>query len=301
MKRKTSSQLEPSMSPEVSQDSIDPQLRQPSTKRPALSFVEGKHTTSAADDYSIDNPPSSSEHGESTIDDEDADFEEDDEDATQVYAAAQKMVGVGRLATMHGDTGDLHAGFKSYMVSRRTLDIPNDDHAELVQYNSTYVRHIYNAITTIPASMTYEQTRMVNLWGKKLDALGDDADQYMSDLASMLVAAIYALHSTGDVLFDAQFDSLKPHEDDSTMTALQRVEIICDVLHNYKKHVVDLMAGFDAVTKFVAAPKGIAKRKATYQSNNESKKARLNRLEALAKAAKDKARDEEDGEDEDDD
>lgn len=143
---------------------------------------------------------------------------------------------------------------------------------------------------------------MVTFWGKRLKALGDDADQYMADLASMVIAAIHSLHTTGDVLFDAQFESLKPHDDDTTMTALERVDTICGILHNYKKHVVDLMAGFDAVTKFVAAPKGIAKRKLQYSSNNNSKKKRLTGLAAaaaLAKSAENKARDEEDGEDDD--
>lgn len=133
--------------------------------------------------------------------------------------------------------------------------------------------------------MTDYQTRMVTLWGKKLDALGNNADQYMADLASMVVAGVRALHTGGDHLFDAQFDSLKPHDDDSTMKATDRIETVCDILHNNKKHVIDIMAGFDAITKLVAAPKGIAKRKEDYKSNNDMKKAKLTQLEGVAKAA----------------
>jgi hypothetical protein len=322
MKRKASSQLEPNMSPAASNDDvIDPQLRERPTKRPALSSSQfdsnmsptasqeglidpqllerpatrsalssskDEHITSASDDHSISKPASSSEHEESEIDDEDAtidqDFEEDDQNAPQVYAAAQTMAGVGQLATLHGDQGDMHAGFYTYMQARRNLTIDNDDHQELITYHTPYVRQVYNAITTVPASMTANQTKMVTLWGKKLNALGNDADQYMADLASMVIAGVWSLHVNGDFLFDAQFKSLKPHDDDSTMTATERVDVMCDILHNHKKIVIDIMGGFDAVSKFVAAPKGSSKRKQAYKSNNDHKAAQKTELEAVAKS-----------------
>ena len=295
MKRKASSHFEPNMSPAVSQDAIDPQLLQRPTERPALSSMTGKHTPPAADVHSIGNPPSSSKHEESYINDNDAvtgqDSAEDDQIAPQVHAAVQTMAGVGRLATMHGDLGDMHAGYRSYMRARRTLTIDNDDHHVLMAYNTYLVRKVYNAITTNPTSMTANQTRMVAFWGKKLSALGNDADQYMADLASMVVAGVWTLHVNGDNLFDAQFKSLKPHKDDNTLTATERIQTICEILHNHKKHVVDLMAGFDAVTKFVAAPKGIAKRKEEYKSNNDHKATNLTELKAAAKSAKKKDED----------
>lgn len=326
MKRKASSQLEPNMSPIVSSDDmIDPQLRERSTKRSTLSSSKDEHnmspaasqedlidpqllqsptkhsalcsskdehTTSASDGHSIGNPTSSSEHAEGQIDDDDCaidkdfdeDFEEDDQNAPQVYAAAQKMAGVGQLATLHGDQGDMHAGFHTYMQARRRLTIDNDDHQELITHHTAYVRQVYNAITTVPASMTANQTKMVTLWGKKLNALGIDADQYMADLASMVIAGVWSLHVNGDFLFDAQFKSLKPHDDDSTMTATERVDTVCDILHNHKKIAIDIMGGFDAVTKFVAAPKGSSKRKQAYKSNNDYKAAQKTELEAVAKS-----------------
>lgn len=284
MKRKASSQLEPNMSPTASQEGlIDPQLLERPATRSALSSSKGEHITSASDDHSISKPASSSEHEESEIDDEDAtidqDFEEDDQNAPQVYAAAQTMAGVGQLATLHGDRGGMHAGFYTYMQARRRLTIDNDDHQELITYHTHYVRQVYNAITTVPASMTANQTKMVTLWGKKLNALGNDADQYMAD-----IAGVWSLHVNGDFLFDAQFKSLKPHDDDSTMTATERVDVMCDILHNHKKIVIDIMGGFDAVTKFVAAPKGSSKRKQAYKSNNDYKAAQKMELEAVAKS-----------------
>ncbi|GAB7332161.1 hypothetical protein MBLNU13_g04030t1 [Cladosporium sp. NU13] len=289
------------MAPAVSQDSIDPQLLQTPTKRPALSSIMGEHTTSAADGHSIGNPSSSSKHEESEINDDDAatgqDSAENGQNAPQVHAAVQTVPGVGRLATIHGDLGDMHAGYRSYMRARRTLTIDNDDYHVLTAYNTYHVRKVYNAITTHPTSMTANQTRMVAFWGKKLNVLGNDADQYMADLASMVVAGVWTLHVNGDHLFDTQFKSLKPHKDDSTMTATERVHTICKILYNYKKHVIDLMAGFDAVTKLVAAPKGIAKRKEEYKSNNDHKATNLTELRAAAKPAKKKVEDE----DEDDD
>lgn len=305
MKRKASSQLEPNMFSAVSQDSIDPQLRQRPTKRHALSSSKGEHTTSATDGHSIGIPTSSSMHEEGEIDDNDVatgqDSAEDGQNAPQVHAAVQTMAGVGRLATMHGDLGVMHAGFLSYMQTRRTLTIDNDNYYELTAYNTFYVRMVYNAITTIPTSMTANQTRMVAFCGKKLNALGNDADQYMADIASMVVAGVHTLHLHGDHLFDAQFKSLKPHKDDSTMTATERIFIICEILQSYKKHVVDLMAGCDAVTKFVAAPKGIAKRKEDYKSNNDHKATNLTKLKAAAKSAKKEIKDDDEDEVEDED
>lgn len=243
-------------------------------------------------------------HEVSEIDDEEVatgqDWAEDDQTAPQM----QTMAGLGALTTMHGNTGLLHAGYNSYMRVRRKLKIDNDDYAELGVHNAAYVRMVYDAIITYPTDMTTDQTRMVAFWGKKLKALGDDADQYMSDIASMLVAGVYLLHMEGDYLFDAQFRSLKPHKDDSTVVATERIFTICEILQNYKKHVVDLMAGHDAVTKFVAAPKGTAKRKEDYKSNNEHRSTTLTKLRAAAKSAKknvvDEDEDEDEGEGEDD-
>lgn len=279
---------EPNVSPADSEVMIDPQLRQVPTNHSTLSSIEGEHTTSAADGHSIGNPTSNSEHDESMIDDEDVatgeDVAEDDQNITQVHATVQRMSDVGTLATMHGDVNDMHAGFSSYMQARRALEIENDDYAKLVTHNSAYVRRVYTAITTIPTSMTADQTRLVTLWGRKLTALGEDADPYMADLASMVVAGVHALHTRGDHLLEAQFTSLKPHANDSTMTATERIEIMCDIFHNYKKHVIDIMSGFDAITKLVAAPKGIAKRKEDYKSNNDQKKRKKTELEAAAKS-----------------
>lgn len=278
---------EPNLSLADSEDMIDPQLRQVPTNHSTLSSIEGEHTTSAADGHSIGNPTSNSEHDDSMIDEDVAngeEFAEDDQSMTQVQATVQRMSDVGTLATMHGDVNDMHAGFSSYMQARRRLAIENDDHAELVTHNSAYVRRVYTAITTIPASMTADQTRLVTLWGRKLTALGEDADPYMADLASMVVAGVHALHTRGDHLLEAQFTSLKPHANDSTMTATERIEIMCDILHNYKKLVIDIMSGSDAITKLVAAPKGIAKRKEDYKSNNDQKKRKKTELEAAAKS-----------------
>lgn len=280
---------EPNVSPADPEDMIDPQLRLVPTNRSTLSSIEGEHTTSAADGHSIGNPTSNSEHDESMVDDEDVatgeDVAEDDQNTTQVHATVKTMSDVGTLATMHGDLNDMHAGFASYMQARRPLAIKNDDYAELVTHNSAYVRRVYTSITTMPASMTADQIRLVTLWGRKLTALGEDAGQYMADLASMVVAGVHALHTRGDHLLDAQFTSLKPHANDSTITATERIEIMCDILHNYKKHVIDIMSGFDAITKLVAAPKGIAKRKEDYKSNNDQKKRKKKELE-LEVAAK---------------
>lgn len=284
MKRTASSQFEPNMPPAVSQDFIDPQLLQSPTKRPTLSSIEGEHTTSAADGHRIGNPTSSSQHEESEIDNNNVATGQDSAEDGQTTPQVQTMAGLGGLATMHGNTGLLQAGYNSYMQVRRTLTIDNDDYAELGVHNTAYVRMVYDAIITYPTDMTTDQTRMVAFWGKKVKALGDDADQYMSDIASMLVAGVYLLHMRGDYLFDVQFKSLKPHKDDSTMIATERIFTICEILQNYKKHVVDLMAGHDAVTKFVAAPKGTAKRKEDYKSNNEHRSTTLTKLRAAAKS-----------------
>lgn len=200
MKRTASSQFEPNIPPTISQDCIDPQLLQSPTKRPALSSIEGEHTTSAAEGHSFGNPASSFMHEVSEIDDEEVATGQHSAEDDQTAPQMQTMAGLGGLATMHDNTGLLHAGYNSYMQVRRTLKIDNDDYAELRVHNASYVRMVYDAIIAYPTDMTTDQTRMVAFWGKKLKALGGDADQYMSDIASMLVAGVYPLHMEGDYL-----------------------------------------------------------------------------------------------------
>jgi hypothetical protein len=90
----------------------------------------------------------------------------------------------------------------------------------------------------------------------------------------MVVGSVYHLHSEGDFLFSPQFESLKPRTADSTMTATERIDVICDALHSCKKHVVDLLEGSDVITRFVAAPLGSGDRKARYKTQNTKRAAR---------------------------
>jgi len=90
----------------------------------------------------------------------------------------------------------------------------------------------------------------------------------------MIVGATYHLHSEGDFLFGPQFEALKPRVSDSTMTATERIDVICDALHESKKHVVDLMEGSDVVTRFVAAPLGASDRKARNKGSNTRRAAK---------------------------
>ena len=289
MKTRSSSKTNPSVASAVSQASIDPQLRQGTATGSAPSHIDAEHTMSATDGHSTGIPASDLERDQSGSDDEEVEMEqdvtEDDENSTQPNAATQTVAGIGQLATMHGDRGELHAGSQSYMQPRHRLTILNDDYADLINYNTTYVCFVYHSMTTAPTTLTKEQTDMLALLTKRTEALGDDADQFIADLASMMIQAVYWLHVQGDHLFDAQFKRLKPRKEDSTMTATERVEAICDILHNHKKHVVDLMeGGYDAITKFAAAPKGIAKRKANYQPNNRNRKVNLTVLRDFAKS-----------------
>jgi hypothetical protein len=296
----------PGASSSVSQNLVGPQLHQATTASFAPSHVHAGHSASAADGHSTSMATSNSERDESDHDEEVMEMELhvtlDDQNTTQVMTAPQTFAGVGNLATMHGDRGNLLAGYQSYMQFRRHLTIPNDDYVHLMNNNTTFVRQVYDCITTTPGSMTNDQTKAVAHLTKKLQALGNDADQFMADLASMLVSAVYFLHHQGDYLFDAQFRSLKPHMDDSTMTATQRVDAICHILHNHKKHIVDLMEGRnDAVTKFTAAPKGIAKRKEDYKPNNRGRVVNKRVLTEFAKSHGKTVKDLRDGENEDED
>ena len=197
--------------------------------------------------------------------------------------AVQTMAIVGRLTALHDE---LDGGYASYYQQRRKLTVANDDYADLNNNNSSYVRRVYAAITTSPATMDDEQSKMADTLVKKLRSFGSDADQYLADISSMVVSAVFHLHSEGDFLFGPQFEALKPRKTDSTMTATERMDVICSQLHVCKKHVVDLMEGSDIIARFVAAPLGACDRKARYKGSN-TKRAAKNREMKQQKAGAD--------------
>jgi hypothetical protein len=61
---------------------------------------------------------------------------------------------------LHDDLGELDSGHASYYVQRRKLTVPNDDYADLNEHNLGYVRRVYTAITTTPATMDDEQSKV---------------------------------------------------------------------------------------------------------------------------------------------
>jgi hypothetical protein len=75
-------------------------------------------------------------------------------------AAVKTMDVVGRLTVLHDDLGELDSGHASYYVQRRKLTVPNDDYADLNENNLGYVRRVYTAITTTPATMDDEQSKV---------------------------------------------------------------------------------------------------------------------------------------------
>jgi len=79
---------------------------------------------------------------------------------TRAIAAVKKMAFVGRLTVLHDDLGELDSGHASYYSQRRKLTVANDDYADLNENNLGYVRRVYTAITTTPAAMDDEQTKV---------------------------------------------------------------------------------------------------------------------------------------------
>jgi len=118
------------------------------------------------------------------------------------------------------------------------------------------------------------EKQMAEVLAKKLKTFGRDADQYLADISSMIVGAVYHLHHDGDFLFGPQFEALKPRRADSTMTATERIDVCCEALHSCKKFVVDLMEGSDVIARFVAAPLGAGDRKARYRGSNTKRAAK---------------------------
>jgi hypothetical protein len=209
---------------------------------------------------------------------------EDRQDPGNPRASAQRMAGVGGVAIRLNDPiSQLGAGHAFARTVRRQLSIADDDHQQFLNNHAFAVSHLYDGITSVPADMDPKQDKMATFFNKKLESWGKAAaDQYLANMASMVVADIVKLHREGDCLLPFQFESLHPTADDRTMKAVKRYEAICGILHKYKKHVVDLVSGGDfAVTKFVAAPMGHAKRKDSYVGNNKNRSDRLKQLKTL--------------------
>ena len=124
----------------------------------------------------------------SHLDIEDDQEESDEEEGVQgssiqqvplsgAVAAVQTMAVVGRLTVMHDE---LDAGHAAVYSIRRRLTVSNDDYADLNINNESYVRRIYIAITTTPASMDDDQSKQAEVLAKKLKTFGGDADQYLA-------------------------------------------------------------------------------------------------------------------------
>jgi hypothetical protein len=94
-----------------------------------------------------------------------------------VVAAVQTMAIVGRLMVLHDE---LDAGHANFYQQRRKLTVANDDWKDLNNNNIVYVRRVYVAITTTPAAMDDEQSKMAEVLAKKLETFGGDADQYLA-------------------------------------------------------------------------------------------------------------------------
>lgn len=272
-----------SASPPPSQSSIGPQLQQTTTAS-APSPSQAEQATSITDASAAGIATASTELNNNNNNSEDDEQGTTVPDSTSTALAppttAQTMAGIGSLTTLH-DSDELDAGYASYYNPRRILTIQNDNFADLYDHNANYVRRVYTAITTTPASMDDDQTKMVNAFTKKLQTFGGDADQYLADISSMIVAAIYRLHSEGDYLFGPQFQVLKPRPADSTMTATERMDCICDLLHMGKSYIIDLMEGSDAITRFVAAPRGASERKARNKGSNNQRAKKTKELKQL--------------------
>lgn len=184
---------------------------------------------------------------------------------------------------MQDDDDDIHAGLASYHQPRRRLNIKDDDHDKLIEQNKDYVRYIHFAILNTPAALEKDQAKINEILKNRKNALGKDADQHLRDLSSMCISAIWDLHSQGDYLYDAQFNSLHPRPEDMTMTATKRLEAIWNMLYKSKKFVVDLLdGGHDAIVRLVAAPNGAVYRKSRYKSNNDSRAQKLRQIQLQA-------------------
>jgi hypothetical protein len=254
---------------------------------PVTSPINAEQTTLAVDSSNIDMVSTSGERsGDATAEGNTAAVQSpgaDDQSPGDTTASARGMAGIGGVAILPNGIGSFGAGHAYARQVRRQLSIAGDDYHVLLSNHTDSVNHLYDGITSVPADMDDKQTKMAEFFNKKLKTWGKvAADQYLANMASMIVADIVKLHHEGDCLLDFQFESLHPTDDDCTMKAGERFTAICDILHKFKKHVVDLISGGDyAVTKFVAAPNGHFKRKAGYVNNNKARSDTLKELQKL--------------------
>jgi hypothetical protein len=119
---------------------------------------EGNHPGTAASNRERDGVGSDDE--EQPGEEEGAEGSSTRPPLTRAIAAVKKMAFVGRLTVLHDDLGELDSGHASYYSQRRKLTVANDDYADLNENNLGYVRRVYTAITTTPAAMDDEQTKV---------------------------------------------------------------------------------------------------------------------------------------------
>lgn len=145
-----------SVSSTSSQEAIDPQLQQSAIASSSPSLVHAAHAMPVVDGHSTGQVHSRDERSGDSDEEEVTTMvqhpEQSDQDSESVTVSAlpptQKMADVGRLYVMHGDTGDLKAGYHSFYQPRRQLGLVKDNFSEFENYNKLYVFELYSKITT---------------------------------------------------------------------------------------------------------------------------------------------------------
>ncbi|KAK5135303.1 hypothetical protein LTR08_005406 [Meristemomyces frigidus] len=146
-----------------------------------------------------------------------------------------------------------------------------------------FVAEVYDAIRTVPASMTPAQSKMLLDMQNKISRL-ETPTSTLTQVANMVVEAFVNLYTHGNFLRPDQWAFLRPSHADCSMNAEQRKTFILSVLKSTKRIAFHLLDGKHAVVDFVAAPDECNRRIMNNKGVNDRRALRKKQRDAENKA-----------------
>ena len=182
------------------------------------------------------------------------------------------------------------SGLNYMYQARRQLDLgdePADDWQVIRDNKGDYERGVYEAIASRPADEDGDnqgayKANMVHEFEKTLKTIRNPSKLIVA-MSDAIVKAVIDLHQKGDHFEQGH---LTLRKDEKTMTANARMDHVLSTLKNTKKVVLDLLLGWDYITRFVAAPVTGNGRKYNNKRVNDLKRDKLTRGKAAQEKLK---------------
>lgn len=174
----------------------------------------------------------------------------DDDHQLNVAATGPSLTSLGLYSKPFGSVSEA----KEYLFqSRRSLrvDLGADNYMDIYWNTGMAVRMVYDAIRALPANPDPFQQEMITELTTKLQGM-TEPDRTVAAVSSLVVKNILALHIDDDHRRSDQM--MTRGKDESSVLAVERLILLCDILTATKRAATKLLDGEDTMMAFVASP-----------------------------------------------